>query len=144
MNNKEIVFHFLDEVRSGKNLKAAVKYLAPQIIAHQMTSEHFVKLVRTPQNYANHVLEMQNEFGNFAIVIEELIADGDKVFASWLQYGVHIGTIEGFEATGLALTTSTNAVYRIANQRIVEYWIQHDRKGLLLQLERNQSKSVVL
>ena len=66
--------------------------------------------------------------------IEELIAAGDRVFVRWRQAGRHLGSIDGETPSGCPLVELTSAVYRVNGGRIVEYWIQMDRKGLELQL----------
>ena len=66
--------------------------------------------------------------------IEELIAAGDRVFVRWRQTGRHLGSIDGETPSGCPLVELTSAVYRVKGGRIVEYWIQMDRKGLELQL----------
>ncbi len=140
MTAKDVVRAFLDEVRSGKNPRAAEKYLAREVVAHQIAAENFARLVRTPASYAEHVEAIQKEFGRFDMWIEDMLADQDKVFVRWIQYGAHVGVMEGFAPTGCALVTVTSAVYRVANRRIVEYWIQQDRHGLIEQLRRQAEK----
>ncbi|MGO4272187.1 ester cyclase, partial [Paenibacillus sp. TAF58] len=45
--------------------------------------------------------------------------------------------VDGFPPTGQNIIEIASAVYRIENERIVEYWIQIDREGIRLQLQRN-------
>ncbi len=131
-----VVKGFLSDVRSGKKPEAAASYLAPQVLAHQMTSEGVQTVVRTPQNYTQHVRDFLVLFGSFELTIEELISTNDRVFVRWRQTGCHCRSIAGETPTGRALVEITSVVYRIADSRIVEYWLQTDRKGLETQLER--------
>lgn len=124
-NAAEIVRNFLLEVRSGKNPQASTTYMADVVLAHQVTSEDPLTISRTPQQYTEHVLEMKAEYGEFKFEIEELLSEGNKVYARWNQRGA-------------GLLQLTSCVYRIENEKIVEYWIQIDRLGLELQKERDK------
>ncbi len=93
-------------------------------------------MLRTPENYAAHVGEMLEMFGEFTFVVDELIVDGDRAYARWTQTGYHAGVIDGHQPTGASLETVDSAVYRVADGLIVEYWIQPEVAGLMAQLEQ--------
>lgn len=133
----EIVQQFFNKVRSGQQPKAAIQYMAEQVLAHQMTAESETTVLRTPSNYADHVREMIEAYGDFHLEVQELIAQDDRVYVRWKQTGTHIGDVDGFPPTGQTIIEIASAVYRIENERIVEYWIQIDREGIRLQLQRN-------
>lgn len=133
-----IVRGFMDEVRSGRNPDAVERYFAPKVAAHQMTSEGGQTVYRSPADYAAHVREFLTLFGAFDFKVEELIAQGARVYVRWRQDGRHFGSIEGEKPTGAPLTEISSAVYRVEDGRIVEYWIQTDRKGLEIQLKRSR------
>jgi predicted ester cyclase len=122
-NPKSLIEAFLLEVRSGKNPSAAGDYMAPQVTANQVVSEEVMTITRTPQEYAAHVQEMVQEYGAFDFRIDELIAEGNKVYARWTQ-------------VGNGITQVTSCVYRIERNQISEYWIQIDRLGLQIQKNR--------
>ena len=132
---KELVAEFLSEVRSGRAPERIGGYFADEVLAHQMNSEAPETIRRTPADYAAHVREFRQQFGDYDLRVDELIAEGDRVYARYTQIGVHAGTIEGHPATGHALRQIASAVYRVQQGRIVEYWIQVDRQGLSAQLE---------
>jgi len=131
-----IVRGFIDEVRSGRDPDAAVRYFAPRVAAHQMIAEGGATIYRTPAEYAAHVREFLTLFGRFDLKVEELIAQGDKVYVRWRQRGRHVGSLGGETPTGAPLVEVSSAIYRVEGGRIVEYWIQTDRKGLEVQLEQ--------
>ena len=119
---KALVEEFLIEVRSGKHPEFADRYMADKVVANQLVSEVVQVIERSPADYTEHVFEMKKEYGEFDFRIDELLADGDKVYARWTQMGCGIRQV-------------TSCVYRVENGLIVEYWIQIDRLGL--QLQRN-------
>ena len=133
---ESVVRGFLADVRSGRDPDAAARYFAPQVRAHQVTAEGPTTVVRTPADYAAHVREFLVAFGPFTLTVEDLFASGDRVFVRWRQEGHHRASLSGEPPTGAPLTELTSVVYRIERGHIVEYWLQTDRKGLELQLER--------
>ncbi|MEC0229058.1 ester cyclase [Paenibacillus alba] len=132
-----IIQQFFQDVRSGLQPDAAHLYMAEQVLAHQITSEEETTVHRTPANYADHVREMLAAYGAFKLEIQELLAQEDRVYVRWKQTGTHIGNVDGFAPTGKTIIEIASAVYRLENERIVEYWIQIDREGIRLQLQRN-------
>jgi len=134
---RAVVSEFLRVVRSGLDPARAGEFLAEDVIAHQFNAEQPGDVHRTPQDYAAHVEEFRTLYGDFRFEVSALLADGDRVYARWIQRGCHVATIDGFRPTRLPLTEYASAVYRVADGRIVEYWIQIDRLGLQRQLEEN-------
>lgn len=134
---EDVVRAFLANVRSGFHPGDAKHYMADTVLAHQVNAENPVTVKRTPENYTNHVREFLRMFGNFEFQLLELIASHDKVYVRWKQTGIHKEEIDGYAPTHLPLIELTSAVYRVADNRIVEYWIQTDRLGFDLQLKAN-------
>jgi len=136
--NKETVKLFLEMVRSGIAPDKASLFMADTVLAHQMNAEEQITVKRTPQNYSEHVKEFLTMYGNFSFEITELISDSDKVYARWIQKGKHLTEIDGYAPTEKELTEIAGAVYRLDNNKIVEYWIQVDRFGFEKQLQQNK------
>lgn len=135
---KEIINAFLQIVRSGISPERAPEFMADMVIANQMNAETQETIKRTPQNYVEHVKEFITLYGKYEFEVTELIANDNKVYARWKQTGKHLTDIYPFKATGLPLIEIGSAVYRVENGKIVECWIQTDRKGFDLQLQRNE------
>lgn len=133
---KQIVADFLNEVRSGASPERAADFMAARVLAHQVVAEEPLTVERTPEQYAEHVRDMLEAYGPFTFRVDELIAEGDRVYARWTQHGRHLAAIDGFAATGKPLTEVASAVYRVEDGRVAEYWIQIDRLGLAEQLRR--------
>jgi predicted ester cyclase len=128
-----VVTRFLAEVRVTGDDDAARRVLADEVLAHQVNSEAPATVTRTPEEYAAHVRDMLAAFGRFRYVVEELLADGDRVYVRWRQEGHDLLTDDGVPGSGRPLTEIGSAVYRVEGDRIAEYWIQLDRLGMLEQ-----------
>jgi predicted ester cyclase len=135
-NAKDTVHQFLLQVRSGLHPDRASHFMAARVRAHQVVSEAPVVVERTPQQYTEHVEEMLDAYGAFTLTVDELIAEGDRVYARWTQNGRHVGPVDHHPPTGAQVTAMTSAVYRVEDGLIVEYWIQIDRQGITAQLEQ--------
>jgi predicted ester cyclase len=135
--NKQIIREFLEVVRAGKKPEAASQYMADNVLAHQVNAENQTTVTRTHENYCNHIKEFINMYGSFQFEITELLADGDKVYARWYQSGKHLAEIDSYPPTGKPLNEIASAVYRLQNEKIVEYWMQIDRYGFEHQLREN-------
>ncbi|RDW16047.1 polyketide cyclase [Oceanobacillus arenosus] len=137
-DNEQIVKKFFEVVRSGNKPEQAEKFMAKEVKAHQMNSERMVTIIRSPMNYAEHIKEMLDVWGNFKIEIQELLSQNQKVYVRWKQIGKHIAGYEGYPPTNKEVIEIGSAVYQLENQKIVEYWIQVDRLGVIEQIKRNQ------
>ncbi len=141
ISSQETVQNFLLTVRSGRNPDRAKDFMAEKVLAHQMNAENQQTLVRTPQDYADHVKDFLQMYGKFEFEITEIIAQDNKVYARWKQTGKHLNQIGDYPPTGLPLIEVASAVYRLENGKIVEYWIQIDRAGFDKQLQRQAVKN---
>jgi predicted ester cyclase len=80
------------------------------------------------------ITSLEAAFPNYQFAIEDLVAEGDKVAVRVTSELEHRGELMGFPPTGKRATISGIFLYRIADGKIVESWIQSDRLGLLQQL----------
>jgi len=139
MTPEQIVKKFFEEVRSGKNPDYATELMADKVMAHQVISEEEITVIRTPKDYSDHVKEMVDAYGNFSLEIQEFMVQDKKVYVRWKQVGTHVGEVDGYQPTSLPVVEIASAVYRIEDEKIAEYWIQIDRAGIEIQLNRNKS-----
>lgn len=130
-----VVRQFIERVRSGLDPEAAHELMAPVVQAHQVISGAPSSVERSPANYAEHIREFLDVFGQYQLHIEEFLSSEHKVYVRWRQVGCHVGTILGYAPTGRELVTVGSAVYRVESGRIVEYWIQQENSGLEAQLK---------
>ena len=130
-----VVAAFLARVRVTGDAQAARDLMAPLVRCHQMTSECSEVVLRTPDDYAEHVQEMLAAFGRFRYTVTDFLADEDRVYVRWRQDGHHVLAEDHELGTGRPLTDIGSAVYRVEDRRIAEYWIQLDRLGLQRQLD---------
>ncbi len=87
------------------------------------------------ERLAKHIADVEAAFPNYEIIIEDLVAEGDKVVVRGNFRGIHRGLFAGIEATGKSVSAGLMIIYCIANGRIIDHWMQFDMLMLLQQLQ---------
>ena len=67
-------------------------------------------------------------------VIEDQIAEGDKVVTRLRGVGKHEGELGGIPPTGNSLDVKAVVIHRVANGKLVEHWSAVDSAAMLAQL----------
>ena len=66
--------------------------------------------------------------------VEDVIAEGDKVWVRLTYTGTHSGVFRGVAATGKQISITGLMIYRIADGKLVEGWDLSDYLALLMQI----------
>ena len=110
--NKAIVRRFV-EAYNNRNLDAFDDLLAPDYFDH--TSQVGPEGLKQLMNMAFKA------FPDFHETIEDIIAEGDKVWVRITYTGTHTGEFMGIAPTGKKITTEMVDIFRIVNGKLVEY-----------------------
>jgi predicted ester cyclase len=78
--------------------------------------------------------EFRQGFPDVVSIIEDLIAEGDKVAARWRARATHRGEYVGVPPTGREVEFTGISVYRIEGNRIAQSWTEMDELGLMRQI----------
>ena len=73
-------------------------------------------------------------FPDYQTLIEDMIAEGEKVAARIKMTGTHTGEFMGIPATGKRVEFTGIYIARISNGKILEHWGEEDSLSLLQQL----------
>jgi steroid delta-isomerase-like uncharacterized protein len=73
-------------------------------------------------------------FPDYQTIIEDMIAEGDRVAARIKMTGTHTGEFMGIPSTEKWISFTGIYMVRIANGKIVEHWGEEDSVSLLQQL----------
>ena len=88
----------------------------------------------TDEELKHHIALYEAAFPNYELIAENMIAEGDKVVVRSTFRGTHKGDLMGIAPTGKQVTMPLILIYRIADDKIVEHWMQADALGMLQQL----------
>ena len=129
-SNKAIVRRFYEEIDKG-NIDAMDELVAENYINHDPPP-----VPNLPPGRAGlkRVFELFWNATPGHHVIEDQIADGDKVVTRLRGVGKHEKEIFGNPGTGNSLDVKAIAIHRIENGKLAEHWSAMDTAALLQQL----------
>ncbi len=91
--------------------------------------------VRGPAGYISLFQQMISAFPDFAVDVEQLVADDDKVAFAYTITGTHRGEFFGVPATGRRIRARGLQISRFnSDAKMVERWGSSDQLGILQQL----------
>ena len=128
--NKALIRRHFDAIWNQGQLAVADEIVAPTYLSH-------FPLPGQPPGIAGFKYAVQllrTSFPDLQIIVEDLIAEGDKVVARLTAYGTHRATFRGIAPTGRAVKWAGIRIFRIADGKIVEHWANWDDLGLIQQL----------
>jgi serine phosphatase RsbU (regulator of sigma subunit)/predicted ester cyclase len=124
-NNKVLVRRFIEAQAKG-DLDTLEELLASDFVDHSLQPD------QDPgrEGFIHSVAKEQATFSNIRYIIEEQVAEGEKVMTRFTISRIHDrGEFLGVAPTGMELTTTAIAIHRIVGGKIIE--------------ERNESTGVL-
>ncbi len=109
-------------------------------IIDELVSETFIEHEETPTDADGrdglHELfqAMHAAFTDFAITIEDMVAEGDKVFVRATMQGIQRAEFLGIPSKGKPMLVPVADMLRFENGRIVEHWGLMDTGQMMQQL----------
>jgi steroid delta-isomerase-like uncharacterized protein len=128
--NKALIRRFYEEIDKG-NIDAMDELVAEDYINHDPPP--FPGLAKG-RDGLKQAFEMFWRATPGHHVIEDQIAEGDKVVTRLRGVGKHEGELAGIPPSGNELDVKAVAIHRMANGRIVEHWSAVDSATNLQQL----------
>src|SRR5262249_39965480 len=129
--NKQLVLRWKTERNAG-NVHVADELCAPDIVFH-MSGLPTPGPVRGLEAFKSLFAAYLTAF-EFHSMPEFLIAEGDMVALHETFQITHVGPFGDLPPTGKDLTVAVAEIYRIADGKFVEGWVEPDMLGLLRQL----------
>jgi len=123
--NKAIVRRHIEEYNKH-NFDSLEEFIAPDYFDHtnQVGREGVIQLFK----------EGRIGFPDWHETIEDIIAEGDKVWLRLTYTGTHTGEFFGLAPTGKKVTMTAVAIYRIVNGKLVEGWFINDGLDMFKQI----------
>lgn len=116
--------------------KALVRREQEELWNHTGNLDAAMELFVTEQAEAarQEAADFRQGFPDVVSIIEDLIAQQDKVAARWRARATHRGEYAGIPPTGREVVFTGISVYRIEGGRIAESWTVEDELGLMRQI----------
>ncbi len=131
--NKALIRRWFEEVWNKGRADAIAEMMAENAVAHGL-SEDTAKPLRGPSGFRPFHAQFREAFPNIEVVIEDTIAEGDKVVARCSVRGKHAGDSLGFKATGVQAEFDGITIVRIKDGKFVEAWNNFDFMRMYKQL----------
>ena len=115
--NKDLIRLLFEEVINQGNLAAVGEIFSADFVDHS-----------TPEQPAGHeglkdyFVMVRTGFPDLRVVIDDLIAEGDKIVVRTTWRGTHLGTYESIPPTGQQVARTLIQIFRIAHGIIMEEW----------------------
>jgi predicted ester cyclase len=123
--NKAIARRFIEEIINEGNIAAVDEVIAADFASRPTGDREDIK---------QGVIEWRAAFPDSWYIIEDAIAEGDKVVLSGTFSGTHKSEFMGIAATGNEVTGTWIGIYRTKDGKLVERWLEYDSLGFFQQL----------
>jgi steroid delta-isomerase-like uncharacterized protein len=128
--NKAVVRRFFEELLSTDNLAIADELLSPDFYFYFAGSPEPMDL----ESYKEFLAERRAAFPDRRFVVEEMIAEGDKVSARFTMRGTHKGELRSIAPRGREVTMTGIDMIRLEEGKMVEDRVEVDQLGMMRQL----------
>jgi serine phosphatase RsbU (regulator of sigma subunit)/ketosteroid isomerase-like protein len=118
--NKVLVRRFLEAQAKG-NLNVIDEVLAPHFVDH----DRLPAQAPDREGYKRAIAEYHAAFSNVRFLVEDQVAEGDKVVSRFMVRATHDRReLMGVAPTGREVTYKAMAIHRIVEGKIVEEWAE--------------------
>ena len=128
--NKAVVRRFFEELLSTDDLAVADELLSPGFRFYFAGSPDPMDL----ESYKEFLVARRAAFPDRRFVVEDMIAEGDKVSARFTMRGTHKGEFRGIAPTGKEVTMTGIDIIRLTEGKMVEDRVEVDQLGMMRQL----------
>ena len=110
--------------------------LLDELLAHEYVNHTLAtpELPSGPEGVKEVVSMLRSGVPDLKVVIEDMIAEGDRVATRYALEGTHGGDLFGVAPTGRHLTIKSMTVERLSGGKIVEHWRVTDELDMMRQL----------
>ena len=129
-SNAQIVRRFVNEISKG-NLDVLDDIVAPDFKDHQQLPPGLPSGVAGLKAFFGAQL---TAFPDLKVTLEDMTADGDRVWDRLRVEGTNTGPIMGMSPTGRRMTVEVLDLTRFEGGKVVEHWGVADNLGMMQQL----------
>lgn len=128
-DNEKLYRRLIEEVFNQGHMEAADELVAPNSVERQRGGAG-----NGPEGVRRTAGILRSAFSDFSLTIQDLVVDGDKVWARQRGGGTNTGSFFGHPPTGKTAYIEVFDVVRFEDGRIVEHWGVPDQLGMLMAL----------
>lgn len=116
--NKALARRIFEEFFTNRDLALADELLAPEFVDHN-------PLPGQPAGPAGIIWVigiLHDAHADLRCVVEDVIAEGDKVAVRWTLRGTNTGSMLGMPPSGREMAEGVIAIFRVSGGKVVERW----------------------
>lgn len=133
--NKAMLRRFYEEGANARNSAVITELVAPDFVGHYPdVMAGFSGDSRGPAALIRDLEFIAAMIPDFRTTVEDMVGVGDRVAIRGATRGTHTGAVPGVAATGNAVHFTWCAIYRFANDKIAERWLNDDALSTFQQL----------
>ena len=128
--NKALARRFFEEAASQHKPDLIDELFAPDYVLHDPANP----MVQDRETFKQFLEGHYVAFPDVQWIVEDVVAEGDRVVVRWTLTGTHQGPLLGIPPTGKKVRMRGISIYRIAGGKIAEEWAVSDVMGFMQQL----------
>src|SRR3954451_15690829 len=125
--NQDVLQRVVEEGFNKGNYNVLDTLYVPDYKEHQFGSTN------TLEGFKGYINLLRTAFPDLHVTIEDMVAEGDKVWVRMTTHGTNNGPFMG-PPTGKSITITVIDIFRFENGMIVEHWGVPDRFAGIVQL----------
>jgi steroid delta-isomerase-like uncharacterized protein len=145
--NKERISHFYHSIREVSYLRTinevgvretGIINSIRNIFAEVYASDCLIHNTKGDSSLEEVIMETASYFAAFPdtkTIVEDMIADGDKVVTRWTMQNTHKDILHGSQTTGKKNVINGITLRRIANGKVIEEWSLTDMPSVISQVD---------
>ncbi len=119
----------IDEGWNNGNLAAIDELFAPDFVEHQ------AGIAPGRDGVKGSIRALRTAFPDLRLEVEDVIADGDRVWLRLRATGTHEGPFMGLPGSGRLIDITVIDIARVVDGRLVEHWGVADRFAVAQQID---------
>ena len=128
--NKSVVRCFIEDVMGKGVLEAIPEIISPDWV----NNDPLLPPLRGQDGARQLALLFRSGIPDFHMVLEDIVAEGDKVAFRSLGTGTHTGELMGVPPSGRPIHVTATGIVRLSNGKIVENTVNVDGLSLMQQI----------
>jgi predicted ester cyclase len=126
--NKTVIQNLLKSFERGETNDVG-KYIASTWVNHDPSLPPMEGL-----EGAKKLFELWSAVSDLKVVIEDSLAEGDRVAVRFSISGKHTGTMLGIPPSGKNVNVTATGIFRVVDGKTTDNWVNFDALGLLQQI----------
>lgn len=128
-DNRQLVRRMVEEVWNKKRPENVDEFITRDYLRHSPSGE-----LRGAKGFRKDYDTYTGAFPDCQIRLDELLCEGDRVYARWTGLGTHKGKLMGVPPSGQKLSVPGMSVFRVSGGRIAEEHTVWDTLDMMRQL----------